>query len=241
MTEVQSLGHSIGAFHQWLAREIVPEPLAFLALPATPPQEGASLVLTSIIPKPMPQGRKEIALVEATFLLSVSFADGVKSATLAGKLAFLLQEGQWLDGEGKMQPLALEGPEAVQALSRAFGLKPALALLVNVPFARARVSQPAKPVLIPLKIITETLDDLDGELIGTSAAGGRQPLVGADIAAVGLPQKTRTDHRGRFWLQGLPGGAKVTLVIGFKSERHEVLVPGRGHVVVEMPIDALML
>ncbi|MFC0219309.1 carboxypeptidase-like regulatory domain-containing protein [Pseudochelatococcus lubricantis] len=240
-----SLAQSLAAFHQWLGEAIAPEPVHLLSMPdlsapARLPTGGAGLLLCNVQPKTGPLGRRNIALVEVSLLLFVAEADCLKAAALAGDLAFLLEEGRWRDGAGDSQEVGLDTRDAALAMSRQCGLPPCLAMLLHVPFARERQTVAARPVLAPPRVVSEALADLHGELVGTTAAGRRLPLAEADIAVVGQQQQVRTDHRGRFHLTGLPGGRAIKLVVGFKTARHEVIVPAHGTITVEMPIDGLM-
>ncbi|TCB98545.1 carboxypeptidase regulatory-like domain-containing protein [Micromonospora zingiberis] len=86
------------------------------------------------------------------------------------------------------------------ALWTAFGTPPRPALLIDVPVQVTRPSQPAAPVLHPLRLRQLDMLTFDGRVVGPA----EQPLAAMRVEVVGQPYATRTDPAGRFRIVGVP-------------------------------------
>ncbi|GIJ76901.1 hypothetical protein SAMN05443287_104451 [Micromonospora phaseoli] len=94
--------------------------------------------------------------------------------------------------------LALEAGDP--ALWAAFGAPPRPSLLIDVPVQVTHPSQPAAPVLHPLRLRQLDMLTLDGRVVGPA----EQPLAAMRVEVIGQPYATQTDPAGRFRVVGVP-------------------------------------
>ncbi|GIJ20392.1 carboxypeptidase-like regulatory domain-containing protein [Micromonospora lutea] len=94
--------------------------------------------------------------------------------------------------------LVLEAGDA--ALWAAFGAPPRPALLIDVPVQVTHPTQPAAPVLRPLRLRQLEMLTFDGRVVGPA----EQPLAAMRVEVVGQSYATRTDPAGRFRIVGVP-------------------------------------
>ncbi|MDG4797233.1 carboxypeptidase regulatory-like domain-containing protein [Micromonospora sp. WMMD1082] len=86
------------------------------------------------------------------------------------------------------------------ALWAAFASPPRPALLIDVPVQVTHPSQPAAPVLRPLRLRQLEMLTFDGRVVGPA----EQPLAAMRVEVVGQPYATQTDPAGRFRVVGVP-------------------------------------
>ncbi|GAB3842954.1 hypothetical protein GCM10029963_16840 [Micromonospora andamanensis] len=86
------------------------------------------------------------------------------------------------------------------ALWAAFGAPPRPALLIDVPVQVTHPTQPAAPVLRPLRLRQLEMLTFDGRVVGPA----EQPLAAMRVEVVGQPYATHTDPAGRFRVVGVP-------------------------------------
>ncbi|WP_433528796.1 carboxypeptidase-like regulatory domain-containing protein [Micromonospora sp. CA-263727] len=86
------------------------------------------------------------------------------------------------------------------ALWSAFGAPPRPSLLIDVAVQVTHPSEPAAPVLRPLRLRQLDMLAFDGRVVGPAD----QPLAAMRVEVVGQPNAAQTDPAGRFRLVGVP-------------------------------------
>lgn len=83
-----------------------------------------------------------------------------------------------------------------------------------------RVTRPAKPVLVPLRVGTVDLRPLRGLVLGQNDV----PVANARVAAKGLGHGARTGSDGRFSLGAIPLERSLELLITARSQDFKTIV-----------------
>jgi hypothetical protein len=173
---------------------------------------GVSVYLLEVAPRPPARGAIRPPLQLWLRYLVTTWADDPADAhRLLLDLAFAAMEQP--DIEVLAEPLPAATWTALGAVAR-----PAFVLRASL--RRERAEEPAKPVLLPLRIESAPRIVVSGVVLDPRDGA----LAGATVGVVGLDHTTRTDRRGRFRLEGIPG-APVDTRLRVRAKGVEITVP----------------
>ena len=173
---------------------------------------GASVYLLEVAPRPPARGAIRPPLqLWLRYLVTTWADDPADGHRLLLDLAFAAMEQP--DIEVLAEPMPAATWTAIGAIAQpSFVLRAAL--------RRDRPEEPAKPVLLPLRIDAAPRIVVSGVVLD----GRDSPLVGATVGVVGLDHTTLTDRRGRFRLHGVPG-SPVDSRLRIRAKGVELIVP----------------